>query len=73
VRIYVASHANAGWRTINIRRQIKEAAEKLEKEKKINEDEKKRTVDEPEKNTHSETKKIEDPSAAKEKEILEVK
>ena len=57
----------------NIRRDIKEAVEKLEMEKKISEDEKKRTVDELEKITHSETKKIEDLSAAKEKEILEVK
>jgi ribosome recycling factor len=57
----------------NIRRDIKEAVEKLEKEKKISEDEKKRTVDELDKITHSETKKIEDHSAAKEKEILEVK
>jgi ribosome recycling factor len=57
----------------NIRRDIKEAVEKLEKEKKISEDEKKRTVDELEKINHSETKKIEDLSAAKEKEILEVK
>jgi ribosome recycling factor len=57
----------------NIRRDIKEAVEKLEKEKKISEDEKKRTVDELDKITHSETKKIEDNSAAKEKEILEVK
>ncbi len=44
----------------NIRRDIKEAVEKLEKEKKISEDEKERTVDELEKITHSETKKIED-------------
>src|ERR1700758_2445508 len=57
----------------NIRRDIKEAVEKLEKEKKISEDEKKRTLDELEKLTHSETKKIEDLSAMKEKEILEVK
>ena len=57
----------------NIRRDIKEAVEKLEKEKKISEDEKKRSLDELEKLTHSETKKLEDLSAAKEKEILEVK
>jgi ribosome recycling factor len=57
----------------NIRRDIKEAVEKLEKEKKISEDEKKRAVDELDKLTHSETKKIEDLSAAKEKEILELK
>jgi ribosome recycling factor len=57
----------------NIRRDIKEAVEKLEKEKKISEDEKKRTLDELEKVTHSETKKIEDLSAVKEKEILEIK
>ncbi len=57
----------------NIRRDIKEAIEKLEKDKKISEDEKKRTLEELEKVTHQETKKIEDLSAAKEKEILEVK
>jgi ribosome recycling factor len=57
----------------NIRRDIKEAVEKLEKEKKISEDEKKRSLEELEKVTHSETKKIEDLSAAKEKEILELK
>jgi ribosome recycling factor len=47
--------------------------EKLEKEKKISEDEKKRTLDELEKLTHSETKKIEDLSAMKEKEVMEIK
>jgi ribosome recycling factor len=57
----------------NIRRDIKEAVEKLEKDKKISEDEKKRTLDELEKVTHQETKKIEDLSAAKEKEVLEFK
>lgn len=57
----------------NIRRDMKEAVEKLEKEKKISEDDKKRTLDELEKVTHSETKKIEDLSAAKEKEVLEIK
>src|SRR6202035_18744 len=57
----------------NIRRDIKEAVEKLEKEKKISQDEQKRTLDELEKLTHSETKKIEDLSAVKEKELLEVK
>jgi ribosome recycling factor len=57
----------------NIRRDIKEAVEKLEKEKKISEDEKKRTLDELEKLTHSDTKKIEDLSAMKEKEVMEIK
>jgi ribosome recycling factor len=57
----------------SIRRDIKEAVEKLEKEKKISEDDKKRTLDELEKITHQETKKIEDLSATKEKEILEIK
>src|SRR5580698_9135705 len=57
----------------NIRRDIKEAVEKLEKEKKISEDERKRSVEELEKLTHSETKKIEDLCAIKEREILEVK
>ncbi|HEV2183113.1 MAG TPA: ribosome recycling factor [Candidatus Acidoferrales bacterium] len=57
----------------NIRRDIKEAIEKLEKEKKISEDDKKRSLDELEKLTHAETKKVEDLSAAKEKEVLEIK
>ncbi len=57
----------------NIRRDLKEAVEKLEKDKKISEDDKKRSLDELEKLTHSETKKIEDLSAAKEKEVLEIK
>jgi len=57
----------------NIRRDMKEAIEKLEKEKKISEDEKKRSLDELEKVTQAETKKIEDLSAAKEKEVLELK
>lgn len=56
----------------NIRRDVKEAVEKLEKEKKISEDDRKRTLDELEKITHAETKKIEDLSAAKEKEVLEM-
>src|ERR1700688_2693268 len=57
----------------NIRRDIKEAVDKLEKEKKISEDERKRSVEELEKLTHSETKKIEDLLALKEREILEVR
>jgi ribosome recycling factor len=57
----------------NIRRDIKEAVEKLEKEKRISEDERKRSLDELEKLTHSETKKIEDLSASKEKEVMEIK
>jgi ribosome recycling factor len=57
----------------NIRRDIKEAIEKLEKEKKISEDEKKRSLDELERLSHSETKKVEDLSAGKEKEILGIK
>src|ERR1700727_2794810 len=57
----------------NIRRDIKEGVEKLEKGKKISEDEKKRTLDDLDKLTHSETKKIEDLSAAKEKEVMEIK
>jgi ribosome recycling factor len=57
----------------NIRRDIKEAVEKLEKEKKMSEDDKKRSLDELEKLTHSETKKIEDLCAIKEKEVLEIK
>jgi ribosome recycling factor len=57
----------------NIRRDLKEAIEKLEKDKKISEDEKKRALDELEKVSHAETKKIEDLSAAKEKEIMSIR
>ena len=57
----------------NIRRDIKEAIDKLEKDKKISQDEQKRALDELEKVSHAETKKVEDVSAAKEKEILEIK
>jgi len=57
----------------NVRRDIKEAVEHLEKEKKVSEDERKRAVEELDKITHNETKKIEDLSAAKEKEILELR
>jgi len=57
----------------NIRRDIKEAVEKLEKDKKISEDDKKRSLDELEKLTHAETKKTEDLSAVKEREVLEIK
>ncbi len=57
----------------NIRRDIKEAVEKIEKEKKMSEDDKKRSLDELEKLTHSETRKIEDLCAVKEKEVLEIK
>ena len=57
----------------NIRRDIKEAIEHLEKEKKISEDERKRATEELDKVTHSETKKIEDLSASKEKEVMELR
>ena len=57
----------------NIRRDIKEAIDKLEKDKKISQDEQKRALEEMEKISHAETKKIEDLSAAKEREILELR
>ena len=57
----------------SVRRDIKEAVENLEKEKKISEDDRKRAVEELDKVTHSETKKMEDLCAAKEKEVLELK
>jgi ribosome recycling factor len=57
----------------NIRRDIKEAIDKLEKDKKISQDEQKRALDELEKVSHSETKKIEDLSSSKEKEVMELK
>jgi ribosome recycling factor len=56
----------------NVRRDIKEAIDKLEKEKKISQDEQKRSLEELDKLAHSETTKIEDLSAAKEKEIMVV-
>jgi len=57
----------------SVRRDIKEAVESLEKKKKISEDDRKRAVEELDKVTHSETKKIEDLCAAKEKEVLELR
>lgn len=57
----------------NVRRDFKEAIEHLEKDKKVSEDERKRSIEELDKITHSETKKVEDLSAAKEKEILELR
>ena len=57
----------------NVRRDIKEAIDKLEKDKKISQDEQKRSLEELEKLTHSETKKIEDLSAMKEKEVMEIR
>jgi ribosome recycling factor len=56
----------------NIRRDIKEAIDKLEKEKKISQDDQKRALEELEKVSHAETKKVEDLSAVKEKEIMSV-
>ena len=57
----------------NIRRDIKEAVDKLEKDKKISQDEHKRALEELDKLSHSETKKVEDLSAAKEKEVLDIR
>jgi ribosome recycling factor len=57
----------------NIRRDIKEAIDKLEKDKKISQDEQKRALDELEKLSHAETKKIEDLAAAKEREVMEIR
>jgi len=57
----------------NIRRDVKEAIDKLEKDKKISQDEQKRSLDELEKVSHAETKKVEDLCAAKEKEVMEIK
>jgi ribosome recycling factor len=54
----------------NVRRDVKEAIDKLEKDKKISKDEQKRSLDELDKISQAETKKIEDLSATKEKEIM---
>ena len=57
----------------NIRRDIKEAIDNLEKDKKNSKDEQNPSLEELDNLAHAETKKIEDLSAAKEKEILEIK
>jgi ribosome recycling factor len=57
----------------NIRRDSKEAIDKLEKDKKISQDEQKRSLDELEKVSQAETKKIEELSALKEKEVMEIR
>ena len=57
----------------NVRRDIKEAIDKLEKDKKISQDDHKRALEELERVSHAETKKIEDLSTAKEKEIMEIR
>ncbi|HEX4380083.1 MAG TPA: ribosome recycling factor [Candidatus Acidoferrum sp.] len=54
----------------NVRRDIKEAIDKLEKDKKISQDEQKRSLDELDKVSQAETRKIEEISATKEKEIM---
>ena len=57
----------------NIRRDVKETIDKLEKDKKISQDEQKRSLEELEKVSHAETKKIEDLSLMKEKEVMEIR
>jgi len=57
----------------NVRRDIKEAIDKLEKDKKISQDEQKRALEELEKVSHAETKKIEDLSASKEQEVMQIR
>jgi len=57
----------------NIRRDLKEAIDKLEKDKKISQDDQKRALEELDKLSHSETKKVEDLCATKEKEVMEIR
>ena len=57
----------------NIRRDGNDAIKKAAKDKKISEDEEKRSLDEIQKLTDDEIKKMEDMSKAKEKEVLELK
>jgi ribosome recycling factor len=57
----------------NIRRDLKEAIDKLEKDKKISQDEQKRALDELDKLSHAETKKVEDLCATKEKEVMDIR
>src|SRR5580698_10982591 len=57
----------------NIRRDGNDAIKKAMKDKKINEDDEKRSLDEIQKLTDDEIKKMEEMSKAKEKEVLEIK
>jgi ribosome recycling factor len=57
----------------NIRRDLKEAIDKLEKEKKISQDEQKRALEELDKLSQAETKKVEELSSSKEKEVMEIR
>jgi ribosome recycling factor len=57
----------------NIRRDLKEAIDKLEKDKKISQDEQKRALEELDKLSHAETKKVEDLCATKEKEVMDIR
>jgi len=57
----------------NIRRDLKEAIDKLEKEKKISQDEQKRALEELDKLSQAETKKVEDLCATKEREVMEIR
>ena len=56
----------------NIRRDGNEAIKKALKDKKITEDESKRSTDEIQKLTDAEIKKMEEMCAAKEKEVMEI-
>jgi ribosome recycling factor len=57
----------------NIRRDLKEAIDKLEKDKKISQDDQKRALEELDKLSHAETKKVEDLCSSKEKEVMEIR
>jgi len=57
----------------NIRRDGNDAIKKLMKDKKISEDEEKRSLEEIQKLTDEEIRKMEEMSKAKEKEVLELK
>jgi ribosome recycling factor len=57
----------------NIRRDVKEAIDKLEKDKKISQDEQKRALEELDKVSQAETKKVEELCASKEKEVMEIR
>ncbi len=57
----------------NIRRDANEAVKKLVKEKQIGEDEERRALDEIQRLTDAEMKKMDEAAKAKEKEITELK
>ena len=69
----VTAHLQEHQKIRNIRRDGNDAIKKALKDKKITEDDEKRSLDEIQKLTDGEIKKMEEMSKAKEKEVMEIK